>query len=219
MSSPVSGLETRVEAALAAGVRLVQYRAKPDATAVDATAVDATSVDGTAVDGTPLDDAGRLQQARALRQLCSRHGALFIVNDRIDLALAVEADGVHLGQGDLPPAIARQLLGPGRLIGRSTHRIEQLRQAVADGCDYVGVGPVNATPTKPGRDPVGLSYVQQAAAESPIPMFAIGGIELANLAAVLQAGAQRVAVVRAITEALDPQAAARALLEGLGQPS
>lgn len=204
VSSPVLGLETRVEAALAAGVRLVQYRAKPDATAVD---------------GTPLDDAARLQQARALRQLCSRHGALFIVNDRIDLALAVEADGVHLGQGDLPPAIARQLLGPGRLIGRSTHRIEQLRQAVADGCDYVGVGPVNATPTKPGRVPVGLSYVQQAAAESPIPMFAIGGIELANLAAVLQAGAQRVAVVRAITEALDPQAAARALLEGLGQPS
>ncbi len=214
VSSPVSGLEPRVEAALAAGVRLVQYRAKPDATSFDATAVDAT-----AVDGTPLDDAARLQQARALRQLCSRYGALFIVNDRIDLALAVEADGVHLGQGDLPPAIARQLLGPGRLIGRSTHRIEQLRQAVADGCDYVGVGPVNATPTKPGRDPVGLSYVQQAAAESPIPMFAIGGIELANLAAVLQAGAQRVAVVRAITEALDPQAAARALLEGLGQSS
>ena len=196
VSSPVPGLEAVVAAALGAGVRLVQYRAK---------------------DGEPIDDSQRLQQCRQLRQLCASHGALFIVNDRIDLALAVEADGVHLGQGDLPPAVARQLLGPERLIGRSTHCIDQLRQAVADGCDYVGVGPVNATPTKPGREPVGLDYVRQAAAESPIPFFAIGGLECANIEAVRQAGGQRVAVVRAITAAANPAAATTALLQALGQ--
>ena len=197
VTSPSPRLEAVVAAALQGGVRLVQYRAKEGSLAPD---------------GQPITDAVRLEQARALRQLCSRHGALFLVNDRIDIALAVDADGVHLGQGDLPPALARQLLGPERLIGRSTHAISQLRQAVADGCDYVGVGPVNATPTKPGREPVGLDYVRQVAAESPIPFFAIGGIAPANLAAVQAAGAERVAVVRAITEAPDPAQASRALL-------
>jgi thiamine-phosphate pyrophosphorylase len=136
-----------------------------------------------------------------------------VVNDRIDIALAVDADGVHLGQGDLPPALARRLLGPEKLLGRSTHALPQLRQAVADGCDYVGVGPVNATPTKPGREPVGLDYVRQAAAASPIPCFAIGGIDATSLAAVQAAGGERVAVVRAITEAADPEAASRHLLQ------
>ncbi len=210
VSSPVPGLEAVVAAALGAGVRLVQYRAKDGSPG---------GQDGSPgrQDSEPIDDSQRLQQCRQLRQLCASHGALFIVNDRIDLALAVEADGVHLGQGDLPPAVARQLLGPERLIGRSTQSIDQLRQAVADGCDYVGVGPVNATPTKPGREPVGLDYVRQAAAESPIPFFAIGGLECANLDAVLQAGGQRVAVVRAITAAADPAAATTALLKALGQ--
>ena len=197
VTSPSPRLEAVVEAALQGGVRLVQYRAKEG------------SLDG---QGQPITDAVRLEQARALQALCRRHGALFLVNDRPDIALAVDADGVHLGQGDLPPAVARALLGPERLIGRSTHALGQLRQAVADGCDYVGVGPVNATPTKPGREPVGLDYVRQAAAESPIPCFAIGGIEAGNLAAVQAAGGQRVAVVRAITEAADPAAASRALL-------
>jgi len=202
VSSPVPGLEAVVAAALGAGVRLVQYRAK----------------DGSpgAQQAGPMDDSQRLQQARQLRQLCVSHGALFIVNDRIDLALAVDADGVHLGQGDLPPAVARQLLGPERLIGRSTHSIDQLRQAVSDGCDYVGVGPVNATPTKPGREPVGLDYVRQAAAESPIPFFAIGGLDGSTVEAVLQAGGERVAVVRAISAAADPAAATTGLLQALG---
>ena len=200
VTSPSPRLEAVVEAALEGGVRLVQYRAK----------------DGTlAPDGQPITDAVRLQQAQALRQLCSRYGALFLVNDRIDIALAVDADGVHLGQGDLPPALARQLLGPEKLIGRSTHALAQLQQAMRDGCDYVGVGPVNATPTKPGREPVGLDYVRQAAAESAIPFFAIGGIERANLQVVLDTGATQVAVVRAITEAADPAQAARDLLERL----
>ena len=198
VTSPSPHLEAVVEAALIGGVRLVQYRAKEGSLAAD---------------GQPITDAVRLQQAHALRALCSRHGALFLVNDRIDIAAAVRADGVHLGQGDLPPALARQLLGADALIGRSTHALSQLQQSLADGCDYVGVGPVNATPTKPGREPVGLDYVRQAAAASPIPFFAIGGIDATNLAAVQAAGAQRVAVVRAITEAVDPAQASRALLQ------
>ena len=184
-------------AALEAGVRILQYRPKDDP---------------------DLDDRRRLEEARQLRQLCHRQGALFLVNDRVDLALAVEADGVHLGQGDLPVAVARRLLGPERLIGRSTHAPGQLDQAVADGCDYVGVGPVNATPTKPGRQPVGLAYVADAAARSPLPFFAIGGIEAATLPAVLAAGASRVAVVRAIGSAPDPRAAAAELLALLPTP-
>ncbi len=202
ITSPVPNLEGVVAAALEAGVRLVQYRAKADA-----------PVGG----GPALTDQQRLAEAQALRRLCARHGALFLINDRLDLALAVDADGVHLGQDDLPPAIARRLLGPDRLIGRSSSRLAQLHQAVADGCDYVGVGPVKATPTKPGREPVGLAYVRQAAAESPIPFFAIGGIDATSLEPVLAAGAQRVAVVRAIIEAADPAAASAALLARLSQ--
>ena len=204
ITSPSPRLEAVVEAALLGGVRLLQYRAKEGSLAGD---------------GQPITDQLRLEQARRLRGLCSRHGALFLVNDRIDIAAAVAADGVHLGQGDLPPALARQLLGADALIGRSTHALSQLQQAVADGCDYVGVGPVNATPTKPGREPVGLEYVRQAAAASPIPFFAIGGIDLDTLPEAQAAGAERVAVVRAITEAADPAAASRALLERLGVPA
>ncbi|MFM2079997.1 MAG: hypothetical protein RLZZ219_679 [Cyanobacteriota bacterium] len=200
ITSPSPRLEAVVASALQGGVRLVQYRAKEG------------SLDAA---GQPITDRQRLEQARALRRLCSEHGALFLVNDRIDIAAAVGADGVHLGQGDLPPAEARRLLGAEALIGRSTHALVQLRQAVDDGCDYVGVGPVNATPTKPGREPVGLDYVRQAAAESPIPFFAIGGIDAGNLGAVQAAGGVRVAVVRAITEAVDPAGASRELLQRL----
>jgi thiamine-phosphate pyrophosphorylase len=195
VTAEVEGLEGVVAAALAAGLRLVQYRAKT------------------------LPDGQRLEQARRLRGLCADHGALFLVNDRLDLALAVDADGVHLGQDDLPPAVARRLLGPDRLIGRSTHNPEQLAQAVADGCDYVGVGPVQATPTKPGRAPVGLDAVRRAAATCPIPWYAIGGVDLSNLPAAQAAGAQRVAVVRAITAAADPGASTAALLAALGVPA
>ena len=189
-----AGSESAVAGALEAGVRIVQYRAKASES---------------------LDDRQRLSEAQELRRLCHSHGALFLVNDRVDLALAAEADGVHLGQGDLPLPVARRLLGPDRLIGCSTHAPAQLHRAVAEGCDYVGVGPVNATPTKPGREPVGLAYVAAAEAECPVPFFAIGGIDLGNLAAVVAAGARRVAVVRAIAAAPDPRAASAALLGAL----
>ena len=196
VTSPVKQLEAVVAAALAAGVRLLQYRDKD------------------------CEDVLRLRRAMALRDRCAEAGALFIVNDRVDLALAIEADGVHLGQGDMPPAQARSLLGPDRLIGCSTHCMEQLRQAVADGCDYVGVGPIHATPTKPGRSAVGLSYLREAAAWSPIPYYAIGGIDHSNAAAVLAAGAHGIAVVRAVMEAEDPASSCRDLLaNGVDHPS
>jgi thiamine-phosphate pyrophosphorylase len=196
VTSPVPQLAPVVEQCLQAGLRLVQYRAKP----------------GPTVDGAEFEDRQRLEQARQLRRLCLEYGALFLINDRIDLALAVDADGVHLGQGDLPVAVARRLLGPERLIGCSTHAIPELRQAVIDGCDYVGVGPVQATPTKPGREPVGLAYVAAAAQECPVPFFAIGGIDAYNLAEVQAAGATRVAVVRALTEAPNPALNTKTLL-------
>ena len=199
VTSPVPQLAQVVEQCLQAGLRLVQYRAKTGPTA----------------DGLEFEDRLRLEQAQQLRRLCLEYGALFLINDRVDLALAVDADGVHLGQGDLPVAMARRLLGTERLIGCSTHAIAELRQAVADGCDYVGVGPVQATPTKPGREPVGLAYVAAAAQECPIPFFAIGGIDANNLAEVQAAGATRVAVVRALTEASSPALITKTLLHQL----
>lgn len=197
ITAPCPDLLDMVEAALIAGVRVVQYRPKQE----------------------PCTDLERYEQARALRQRCLQHGALFLVNDRLDLALAVDADGVHLGQDDLPVQVARRVLGPERLIGRSTHGPDQLRQAIAEGCDYVGVGPVYATPSKPGRRAVGMDYVATAARESSIPWFAIGGIDATNLRGVQEAGARRVAVIRAITGASDPQGATRDLLQQLGSVS
>ena len=182
----------RVELALATGVSLVQYRRKQ---------------------GT---DALRLQEARQLAELCQAYQALLIINDRIDLALLVNADGVHLGQDDLPHAAARQLMGPEKLIGRSTHRLAQLEQAQEEGADYLGVGAVYATATKADRTAAGLGWVRDASASARIPWFAIGGINGDNITEVLAAGASRVAVVSAIMGASDPAAAARQLLTQLG---
>jgi thiamine-phosphate pyrophosphorylase len=138
--------------------------------------------------------------------LCVRLGALLIVNDRPHVALAAGADGVHVGQDDLSVAGVRELVGAELLIGLSTHTPEQI--LAAEGADYLGVGPVHATPTKPGRVPVGLELVRHASRSASAPWFAIGGINSANVAAVLEAGARRVAVVRAIADAADPGAAA-----------
>jgi thiamine-phosphate pyrophosphorylase len=152
-----------------------------------------------------------LEKARALRGLTRRYGVPFIVNDYPELALAADADGVHLGQEDMPIAEARRLLGEDRIIGISTHNIEQAREAVRAGADYIGVGPVYPTPTKPGRPAAGLEYVRQAAAEIAIPWVAIGGITLGNADEVLDAGARRLCAVSAIVGSPDPEAASRAL--------
>ncbi|MDX6665808.1 MAG: thiamine-phosphate pyrophosphorylase [Solirubrobacteraceae bacterium] len=152
-----------------------------------------------------------LAAAAVARELCTDAGALFIVNDRPDLALAAGADGVHVGQDDGPVAAARAVVGAERIVGRSTHEPAQL--AASAGADYVAVGPVHATPTKPGRPAAGIGYVRHAAAMAAagVPWFAIGGIDAANLGDIVAAGARRIVVVRAIAEAADPESAAREL--------
>jgi len=172
-------------AALRGGVDIVQLRAKR------------------------AGDDALLDAAKRFRRACDAAGALLIVNDRPDLAAAARADGVHVGQDDMGVARARAQLGPDALVGLSTHSPAQIDAAA--GADYIGVGPVYATPTKPGRPAVGLELVRFASVHASVPFFAIGGIDSALIGAVIGAGASRVAVVRAITEAPDPEAAAREL--------
>lgn len=181
-----------LDAVLLAGVDLVQLRMKE------------------------APDQEILQTAQRLRRVCDDHGALLILNDRPDLAAAAHADGVHVGQDDMAVVAARVAIGPDLLIGLSTHTPDQIDQAV--GVDYIGVGPVFETPTKPGRPAVGLELVAYAAARAAPPFFAIGGIGPDNVAAVRAAGADRVAVVRALTGAASPGLAARDLKHALAQP-
>lgn len=158
-----------------------------------------------------------IDQAERLLPVTQAAGIPLIVNDRVDVALHVGADGVHLGQDDLPLGAARSVLGPNRLIGKSTHSIEQALAAEAEGADYIGVGPIFATPTKPDAASTGLSLIRQVAQRVRIPWVCIGGIDAANLLTVLTEGARRVAVVRAVCAADDPQAAADRLKRLLTQ--
>jgi thiamine-phosphate pyrophosphorylase len=135
------------------------------------------------------------------------------------LALAVNADGVHLGQQDLPIKMARQLLGPQCLIGRSTTNPTEMTKAIAEGADYMGVGPVYATPTKEGKKATGLDYVRYAQENASIPWFAIGGIDAENVGEVIRAGATQVAIVRAIMNADNPTQVTQNLLQQLSQNS
>jgi thiamine-phosphate pyrophosphorylase len=181
----VDGLADLLRAAVAGGVDIVQLREKD------------------------LGEQELLELARSARELCSQLGALLIVNDYPLLAREARADGVHVGQDDTPVAEARELVGPEMLIGLSTHAREEID--AADGADYIGVGPVHETPTKPGRPAVGLELVRYAATHSRVPFFAIGGLDAANLPAALDAGARRAVVLRAISGAEDPLEAARTL--------
>jgi thiamine-phosphate pyrophosphorylase len=183
------GAEALLRAALQGGVDVVQLRDKSG----DARAI--------------------VRAGRVFRRLCDAYDALFVVNDRPDLALACAADGVHLGQDDGDVAVARRVVGDDLLIGLSTHSPAQVD--AARGVDYIAVGPVHATPTKPEYAPVGTELVAYAAAHARVPFFAIGGIDAANVGEVAAAGAERVAVVRAIGDAADPAGAARALRRGV----
>lgn len=182
-----------LDAALAGGVDIVQLRDKS------------------------LEATAELAALEVVADACRRHGALLAVNDRADIAHAVRPDILHLGQGDLPVPLARDILGPDMLIGRSTNNPERAEAAAAQpGVDYFCVGPTWATPTKPGRPAAGLPLVEYAAAlGTGRPWFAIGGIDLDNIDTVLRAGARRVVVVRAVTEADDPEAAAAELCRRL----
>ncbi|GAA0624713.1 thiamine phosphate synthase [Sporichthya brevicatena] len=176
-----------LDAVLGAGVDIVQLRQKG------------------------MEARDELAALEVFADAAARHGRLYAVNDRADVAYASRADVLHLGQDDLPVPDARWLLGRGILIGRSTHDEDQAEEAIADpAVDYFCVGPTWATPTKPGRPAAGIDLVRYVAGRTPKPWFAIGGIDLQNLDEVLEAGARRVVVVRAITEADDPAAAAAA---------
>jgi thiamine-phosphate pyrophosphorylase len=166
-----------------------------------------------------LADADLVAAAPSFRAAADAAGALFILNDRPDLVDACGADGVHIGQEDGNVADARDAVGPRRIVGRSTHAPEQGAAADADpDVDYVVVGPVHATPTKPGRPATGLEYVEWAAAHVTTPWFAIGGLDAGNVGDVTAAGASRIVVVRAIAGAADPEAAARTLRTRLEAP-
>lgn len=164
-----------------------------------------------------LEAAAEIQAIEVLAEVAREHGKLFAVNDRADVALLTGADVFHVGQGDLTTAQARTVLGPDVVLGRSCHSTAQVDAAVADdGLDYFCTGPVWETPTKPGRPAVGLELAEYAAQHAQHkPFFAIGGVDAARLPAVLATGASRIVVVRAVTEADDAAAAARALREAL----
>jgi thiamine-phosphate pyrophosphorylase len=150
-----------------------------------------------------------------LRALCHRHGALFLVNDRPDLAVACEADGVHVGQDDMPVDEARAIVGADRIVGTSTHSPAQVDAAEAADVDYYAVGPVFETPTKAGRPATGWDLIGYAAGRATKPWFAIGGMDAETARAAAAAGAERVVVVRAIRDAQDPCVAARAVRDAL----
>lgn len=162
-----------------------------------------------------LTDKELIAVARVFAQACRDNGALFIVNDRVDIALLSGADGVHVGQDDAQPDDVRKITGADFIIGLSTHTPDQIDAANKTSADYIGVGPIFETPTKPGRPAVGLDLVRYAARAAQKPFFAIGGIDSSNAASVVDAGAQSISVLRAISTAADPAAATRELVDAL----
>ena len=158
-----------------------------------------------------LDARPLIARARLAAAVCRDHGVPFILNDRPDLALEAGADGVHVGQDDAPPTLARRILGTRALVGLSTHAPAELAAAAEEPVDYLSAGPVNATPTKPGRPGTGLDYLREAAARATVPWFVTGGVTPETAPAMVAAGATRFVVVRWLTDAADPEAAARAL--------
>jgi thiamine-phosphate pyrophosphorylase len=197
---PANGAEgyaPMVEAACAGGADIVQFRDKT------------------------LSMKERYDVGSQLAEICYERGVLFIVNDAIDLALAVGAEGVHLGQDDLPQDVARELIkrfgAKEFLVGRSTHSLEQAQQAEQEGADYIGIGPVYATPTKPTYGSVGLELVMQVTRMVKTPHVAIGGINRENVQQVISAGAKRVAVVRAACGQMDIAGAVQCLKQAINE--
>jgi thiamine-phosphate pyrophosphorylase len=184
-------LERFLEACITGGVDIVQLRDKQ-------------------LEARPL-----LEVARRVRRVCHDHGVPFILNDRPDLALEVEADGVHVGQDDAPPTLARRLLGPDAIVGLSTHTPAELDATHHAPVDYVSAGPVSPTPTKPGRRGTGVGYIAHAAAHSVHPFFVTGGVSPESVRELLSVGARRFVVVRWLTEARDPRVAARVLRDAI----
>ncbi len=179
-----------VESAIKGGVTVVQYREKN------------------------LPTRKMVEEAAKLKELCKSYGVLFIINDRIDIALAIDADGVHLGQDDMPVNIARKLLGKNKIIGITVHNEKELKDAESEEIDYVSFAPVFATPTKPDHQtPLGIQKLEKLVSMASLPVVAIGGINRDNAYQVFQTGVDGICVVSAIMGANDPQKAARELLK------
>ncbi|KGG12016.1 MULTISPECIES: thiamine phosphate synthase [Prochlorococcus] len=191
ITRPHSKLLETVSTALDAGVSMVQYRCKEG------------------------DDIEKLSLGKSLALICKKYESLFIVNDRIDIALALNADGIHLGQRDLPVIEARRILGSEKLIGLSTSTFEEAKQAELSGCDYIGIGPVYETNSKQGAKAIGLNYLSEIKDTISLPFFAIGGINQSNVSEVFSKGVSRIAVINAIMNAKDPYAASCDLLKSL----
>ncbi len=173
-------LKEIVTQALEAGVKIVQYREKY------------------------INDSEKVMQAKDLSSLCKKYNSLFIVNDRIDIALAVDADGIHLGQEDIPTKIAREILGYEKIIGRSTHCLEDIKNAEDEGCDYIGIGPIYSSETKKTLHPIGIDYLSKGLNKTFLPAFAIGGINSSNINQLNQINNLRIAVSDAIINSNDP---------------
>jgi thiamine-phosphate pyrophosphorylase len=184
-------LEEIVLQALKAGVKIVQYREKF------------------------LNDNEKISQAKSLASLCKKYNSLFIVNDRIDIALAVDADGIHLGQKDIPTEIARELLGTEKIIGRSTHSLKEIKNAEDEGCDYIGIGPIFSSQTKKQLNPIGIDYLRKGLSETFLPAFAIGGINHSNINKLNKLNNLRIAVSDAIINSNDPFSRTEELLKFL----
>tara|TARA_Y100001968_G_scaffold332745_1_gene392054 strand:+ start:2593 stop:3639 length:1047 start_codon:yes stop_codon:yes gene_type:complete len=191
ITSPHKELIKTVSSALTAGVKMVQYRCKAS------------------------NDQRKLKEAKELASICKKNNALFIINDRIDLAIAVDADGIHLGQEDIPSETARKILGEERLIGKSTHSLIQIKQAEDEDCDYIGFGPIFSTKNKPKAETLGIKSLSEIYLKTRLPCFAIGGINISNIDQVISSGFKRIAVIDAIMNAKDPNFAANNLLKEL----
>jgi thiamine-phosphate pyrophosphorylase len=188
VTDPRPDLVGRVEAAVRGGVNIVQFRDKD------------------------APGEGRIPLAEKLKDVCDRAGVLFTVNDDLELARLVGAGGVHLGQDDAPTSRAREVLGPGAIVGRSAGSVGEAWEAVREGADYLGVGAVYATPTKPEGGVAGIELIRALSREGlPVPWFAIGGVTVQTAPAVAAAGAPGFAIVRAVLDAEDPEKAAREL--------
>ncbi len=189
ITKPHPKLLNTVSLALKAGVKMIQFRCK---------------------EGTDLDN---LRIAKEIASLCKINDSLFIVNDRIDIAIASKADGIHLGQEDIPIEIARELIGPEKIIGLSAHSLKQIESAEKEPCDYLGVGPIYKTPSKKDKKSIGTDSLKKITSQIHIPWFAIGGINKINISEVNRLGAKKIALINAIMNAEDPYKASKELLE------
>lgn len=189
ITSPTENLFNIVESSLKGGLRILQYREKN------------------------IDDHSHLKMAKKLCELCHKYDALFIVNNRVDIALAVNADGVHIGQEDIPIKTARKILGPQIIIGCSTTNSLEMKKAVEGGADYIGVGPMNSTPNKPRKKTIKSDYLNYVANNCTIPWFAIGGIDINNINDIIALGVKQIAVIRLIMEAENPEEITKSLIQ------